>query len=481
MKQILTFIFLILTVGIFAQSAEIIQSTVGNYLVCWETQEHSIHAQHFSAEGVPVGNNIEIDPQINSSNTSIFLNEDGTFACIRAGDDNSKLYLNNYSREGEPNQSDIELAFNAPSWTSEVHYLPNGDFVLVGEKDSWIQMKMFNKDGSEKGIVINVNDREHIGGDPIVVSNINGDFLISWTDHSVLKQVCAQLFDENGNAKGNNFMVNNNSIDVDCCHMHSITSSASGKFLVVWNESFMGKVQTAKYATIISEEGLPIVRDISLEGDILELLDFGSLGYPYLEEIKSFEDGFISFWPYGDEDGSSIYYQFLAEDGTLDYDVNYFLFCDEPCYGLSVDISKDGNIILLWMQEIYDQRAYFTQQWSLSTLTPISDLIRLDKLGATGIEVDEGGNTPDKYQLSQNYPNPFNPSTEIKYSIPNQSHVSIKVFDILGREVATLVNREQPVGNYEVEFDASSLTSGIYFYRIQTGEFVESKKMVLMK
>jgi predicted GH43/DUF377 family glycosyl hydrolase len=90
-------------------------------------------------------------------------------------------------------------------------------------------------------------------------------------------------------------------------------------------------------------------------------------------------------------------------------------------------------------------------------------------------------NLPNKYKLSQNFPNPFNPTTNIKYSIPSQSYVSLKVFDVLGREVATLVSKEQPVGNYEVEFDASTLTSGIYFYRIQARDFVETKKMVLMK
>jgi len=85
------------------------------------------------------------------------------------------------------------------------------------------------------------------------------------------------------------------------------------------------------------------------------------------------------------------------------------------------------------------------------------------------------------YRLSNNYPNPFNPSTKINYSIPNQSYVTLEVFDVMGRELRTLINKEQPIGNYEVEFNASGLTSGIYFYRIQAGEFVETKKMILMK
>jgi len=67
----------------------------------------------------------------------------------------------------------------------------------------------------------------------------------------------------------------------------------------------------------------------------------------------------------------------------------------------------------------------------------------------------------------KNYPNPFNPSTTINYSIPKQSNVALRVFDLLGREVATLVNNKQPQGNYELEFDATELKSGLYFYRLE--------------
>ncbi|HZW40366.1 MAG TPA: T9SS type A sorting domain-containing protein [Ignavibacteriaceae bacterium] len=85
------------------------------------------------------------------------------------------------------------------------------------------------------------------------------------------------------------------------------------------------------------------------------------------------------------------------------------------------------------------------------------------------------------YSLEQNYPNPFNPSTKIKYTLPKQGLVIIKVYDVLGKEIMNLVNEEKPSGEYEVEFDGSSLSSGIYFYQIQAGEFLDTKKMVLMK
>ena len=90
------------------------------------------------------------------------------------------------------------------------------------------------------------------------------------------------------------------------------------------------------------------------------------------------------------------------------------------------------------------------------------------------------------YKLEQNYPNPFNPSTKIKYSIPSAGtqravSVQLKVYDILGNEVATLVNEEKPAGNYEVQFNGSKLSNGVYFYRIQADSFTETKKMMVLK
>ncbi|GJQ41801.1 MAG: hypothetical protein JETCAE03_12990 [Ignavibacteriaceae bacterium] len=92
------------------------------------------------------------------------------------------------------------------------------------------------------------------------------------------------------------------------------------------------------------------------------------------------------------------------------------------------------------------------------------------------------------FSLSDAYPNPFNPTTKIVYSLPEISFVTLKVYDVLGNEVATLVNEEKQAGNYEVEFNTSlpsrsgsALTSGIYLYQLKVGNYSESKKMVLLK
>jgi hypothetical protein len=88
---------------------------------------------------------------------------------------------------------------------------------------------------------------------------------------------------------------------------------------------------------------------------------------------------------------------------------------------------------------------------------------------------------PTVFSLSQNYPNPFNPVTIIKYQLPINNFVSIKIYDVLGNEVATLVNEEKPAGEYEIEFDGSRLPSGVYFYKLKAGEFISTKKMLLLK
>ncbi len=99
----------------------------------------------------------------------------------------------------------------------------------------------------------------------------------------------------------------------------------------------------------------------------------------------------------------------------------------------------------------------------------------------TTVDVMDFDELPKEFSLSQNYPNPFNPLTKIKYSISKTGQVVLKVYDLLGREIITLVNEEKSNGSYEVEFDASNLSSGIYYYELQAGDFVQTNKMILLK
>ena len=102
------------------------------------------------------------------------------------------------------------------------------------------------------------------------------------------------------------------------------------------------------------------------------------------------------------------------------------------------------------------------------------------KINFTDIE-NSNLNPLSSFTLKQNYPNPFNPSTNIQYSIATRQFVTLKVYNVLGKEIATLVNEEKPAGNYEIKFDASKLASGIYYYQMRVSEYVETKKMILLK
>ena len=101
--------------------------------------------------------------------------------------------------------------------------------------------------------------------------------------------------------------------------------------------------------------------------------------------------------------------------------------------------------------------------------------------GVNSIDSETEIDIPKVFALDQNYPNPFNPTTIIQYSIPQRSNVVLKVYDALGNEVVTLVNEEKERGVYSIYFDAPTLASGIYLYRLQSGSFVETKKLMFIK
>jgi len=107
-------------------------------------------------------------------------------------------------------------------------------------------------------------------------------------------------------------------------------------------------------------------------------------------------------------------------------------------------------------------------------------IIILEVVSGTGVERVEG-ELPASFALAQNYPNPFNPSSTIEFSLPERTAASLKVFDALGREVASLVDGEMNPGNYRVEFDASRLSSGTYFYTLRASSFTQTRSMVIVK
>jgi hypothetical protein len=99
----------------------------------------------------------------------------------------------------------------------------------------------------------------------------------------------------------------------------------------------------------------------------------------------------------------------------------------------------------------------------------------------TGVRSDDKSSVPNEFSLLQNYPNPFNPTTEIRYALAEDSHVVLSVYNLLGQEVARLVDRKQAAGNYVAKFQAGPMSSGTYIYKLEAGGFIQTRKMLLLK
>lgn len=124
---------------------------------------------------------------------------------------------------------------------------------------------------------------------------------------------------------------------------------------------------------------------------------------------------------------------------------------------------------------------YFVDQNTGWAVGSFGTILKTTNGGVSFIEEEEIDEIPIDYTLSQNYPNPFNPNTKIKYSIPQISYTTIKVFDVLGNEIETLVNGEKSIGTYEITWTVENLSSGNYLYQLRARDFVETKKLILMK
>jgi hypothetical protein len=178
----------------------------------------------------------------------------------------------------------------------------------------------------------------------------------------------------------------------------------------------------------------------------------------------------------------------IIEGGSI-YNITYNSFEFGP--GLNIEFSSDSG--QTWELIVENHWSPSPYEWLVPILSSEKCLIRLgdypcvyDISDSTFIitypvSIKDEKILPTEFSLEQNFPNPFNPSTTIYYSIPELSSITLKVYDVLGKELVTLVNEEKPAGSYEVEFTGDGLTSGIYFYQFRADNYVETKKMILLK
>jgi len=167
--------------------------------------------------------------------------------------------------------------------------------------------------------------------------------------------------------------------------------------------------------------------------------------------------------------GAKMFYQAMFDE--IDEGTAIFKCTNDPPVGASTFVTYENlpSDQYLWLVGQGDRM--LNKEIPFSSTLPVR---------STDVK-EQGQESQGEYKLDQNYPNPFNPTTTIDYSIPKSCHVTIKVYDVLGREVNTLLNTERPAGSYNIKFNISQLASGIYLYRMQAGDFVQTQKLILMK
>ena len=216
-------------------------------------------------------------------------------------------------------------------------------------------------------------------------------------------------------------------------------------------------------------EGFDIVKYID-SSKVIDIYKQNHLGFRLLSgDLKSI----TSFEYFDGYENDSSYYKWMNHD-TLD--AQYNSGSDGPVTITSQDfqnINPGDSIIVYYGMALGSSFAAVKSGLD-------SALGRYNGTLITGIKENESF-SPSSYKLNQNYPNPFNPTTTISFSIPVQEKVSLKVYNILGMEVSTLLNEVQTAGNYSIRFNAKNLSSGIYFYELRTGNFRDVRKMILLK
>ena len=209
------------------------------------------------------------------------------------------------------------------------------------------------------------------------------------------------------------------------------------------------------------------------------------------KQLSGTEVGLVGYWQFDEGSGNTAFDKTMNENhGTLNGGVQWTDVAAPMLPGwfqMSTDSGFCSPHTSMDIELLFDATEVDTGDYYASLIVKSNDpftpsvVVPIHMIVSTSVGVEDGLNSPQVFNLEQNYPNPFNPSTTIKYSIPKTSNVKLTLFNLLGEEVTTLVNEEKNAGNYTVEFNASSLPSGVYFYQLKARDFIQTRKMILIK
>ena len=359
---------------------------------------------------------------------------------------------------------------------------------------------------------------------PAIASDGDSGAIITWMDN---RNYSTEIYGQRVNSQGivqwtiNGIPVSNGSGQA----FPAMISDGSGGTVITWSNSTNSDYYSV-YAQKINSNG----QTLWTQPGILVSTVPQALGQQFIASDDSGGAiiGFQSFGINSNVNDTSIYAQRIKADGSTQWTSKGIRICSDSASQSFPAITSDGNggAIITWSDDRNDYGDIFAQKissngaikWPLigeavCTASELQEFPAIVSNGSGGAIItweDSRNNNsnsdiyaqaintaavlsvestslsaPTKFTLEQNYPNPFNPSTMIEYQIPKSEFVSLKIYDVLGREVTTLVNKQESPGKYSVEFNAdelpNKLTSGVYFYTLRAGSFVKTKKLILMK
>ena len=498
--------------------------------------EYSILSRLIDSTEQPINASIRMDMDSLSSTESdptLAVMDDGSFviAWTDKRDRNYKTFFQRYDAEGNPLGTNVNNDDKNSQYNPSIAQLKDGNFLLVWREYSRntynqyevLGQKYFNT-GEKIGDTFIISSTERKGDvySTDVCSNSNGEVVVTWQKRfSNLYYTVAKKYKADGSIAKDCFLVTNDTTSYNGPPKAGIDSL--GNFAITYHtyknnnyDIFLDRFNSAGEQI---DSGIVVDDDNSL-----------STQYDPDISVNPAGDCMVAWYDYRNQSG--IYFQKYKNIGSVDsfekVDSNMAVSDSYMAYGApTVSMQDNGEVAISWSKSNGSiDNTFYDLSFRLfnSDLTPLTDIMpatisqERDQMTqdivfkdnkifnvwadnhepgvgydiwanvynisdlVTGVN-DNESKEPTSFKLSQNYPNPFNPTTRIKYSIPVgvQRAVQLKVYDILGREVATLVNETKSAGNYEATFNASSLASGVYFYRLRAGKFVQTKKMILLR
>ncbi len=479
-------------------SSRISVDSEGNFVVVWQDARNmhtlnpifDIYFQRYNFKGEPQGANYKVNYNDTAAvSPDVAMRKDGSFvitwyegAYINNQVDSGHLYLRIFDKNGNPISERIRID-DTTHWRASddkiaVSIFDNNDIICafvafpnsVSNRDVFIQK--FTSTGQRIGANRLVNDDTisfHEQRHPDITVRTDNSFIVSFDNFSQnggFANIYIQIYNSAGEKVGNNIKVNDDNLNLN--HDFSrISSDTTGRFALVWNDTRETQGSFFDiFCQFYNSDGTPSGSNFRVPFGFYEWQRF-------LPSLCFRKDGnLVIGW--GDEYANGagecpFFLRFSPQNQIIGYQhaATYYYPAQMKIYN---DIALCGDrIITTWVDYRNGHSDIYASIMSFQNPDSVVN-------GIINPNISLPENT-----LSQNYPNPFNPITKIEYSLPKNSFVTIKIYDIMGREITTLVNETKPSGRYSIEFNGSKLASGIYFYRMQAGYFNSVKKMILIK